>query len=193
MKRKTTKPHGSVPPIAYSLLPITSRPMGSRGQIWSLDLMAGLALFLVGIMIFFIYSINQPSQAKETLDILSYDGNIIADNLLSQGYPSDWNSGNAITIGLTTLNKINQTKLENLYQMIYLENDYVKTKNLFNTEYDYYLFLDQNMTVSTGSLEGIGKPGTTKYNVDARDLIKITRYTVYQNKTTPLYIYIWQE
>lgn len=167
--------------------------MKTKAQIWSLDLMAGLALFLVGIMIFFVYSLNQPSQAQETLSLLTYDGKIIADNLLSEGYPSNWNPSNAITIGLTTSKKINQTKLETLYQMIYTDNNYTKTKNLFNTGYDFYFFLDQNMTVSAGSIEGIGKPGVTKDNINAKNLIKITRYTIYQNKTTPLYLYIWQE
>ena len=164
-----------------------------RGQIWSLDLMSGLALFLVGIMIFFVYSLNQPSQAKESFEFLSYDGKIIADSLLSEGYPKNWNSNNAISLGITTSNKINQSKLETLYQMIYVQNNYTKTKNLLNTEYNYYFFLDQNMTVSTGSIEGIGKPGITKQNIDAKNLIKTTRFTIYQNKTTPLYLYIWQE
>ncbi len=166
--------------------------MKTRGQIWSLDLMAGLALFLVGMMIFFIYSLNQPSQARENLELLSYDGNIIADNLLSPGYPSDWNASNAITIGLTADRKIDQAKLEKLYQIIYTDDDYDKTKNLFNTQYDYYFFLEDNMTVSAGSIEGIGKPGTDPQDITARDLIKITRFTIYQNKTTPLYLYIWE-
>ncbi len=155
--------------------------------------MAGLMLFLVGIMIFFVYSLNQPSQAQETLALLNYDGKIIADNLLSSGYPDNWNSQTAITIGITTEEKINQTKLETLYQMVYIQNNYTKTKNLFNTIYDYYFFLDQNITISSGPIEGIGKPGITKNNINATDLIKITRYTIYQNKTTPLYLYIWQE
>ena len=155
--------------------------------------MTGLALFLVGIAIFFIYSINQPSQSKETFELLNYDGKMIADTLLSQGYPENWDTSNAITIGLTTSNKINQTKLENLYQMIYVQNNYARTKNLLNTGYDYYFFLTENMTVGAGPIEGIGKPGTTKNNINAKDLIKITRYTIYQNKTTPLYLYIWQE
>ena len=179
-------------PTANCQLPTALR-QSRKAQIWSLDLMAGLALFLVGIMIFSIYSLNQPSQAKENFGLLSYDGKIIADNLLSEGYPKNWNSNNAITLGITTSNKINQTKLENLYQMIYVQNNYTKTKNLFNTEYDYYFFLDQNMTVSIGSIEGIGKPGVTKININAKNLIKITRFTIYQNKTTPLYLYIWQE
>jgi len=107
--------------------------MKIKGQIWSLDIMTGLALFLVGIAIFFIYSINQPSQSKETFELLNYDGKMIADTLLSQGYPENWDTSNAITIGLTTSNKINQTKLENLYQMIYVQNNYARTKNLLNT------------------------------------------------------------
>ncbi len=155
--------------------------------------MTGLALFLVGIMIFFIYSLNQPSQAKETFAFLNYDGKVIADNLLSQGYPNNWNPSNVITIGITSDSKINQSKLENLYQMIYVQNNYTKTKNIFNTEYDYYFFLSENMTVSSGKIEGIGKPGTTPNNINAKDLIKITRFTIYENKTTPLYLYLWQE
>lgn len=165
--------------------------MKTKGQVWSLDIMAGLALFLVGIMIFFIYSLNQPSQAKETLDILRYEGETIANSLLSQGYPSNWNTSNVIALGITTDKKINQTKLENLYEMIYTQNNYNKTKNILNTQYDYYIFLNQNMTINSMSIEGIGKPGTTKQNIDARNLIKITRFTIYQNKTTPLYIYTW--
>lgn len=166
--------------------------MKTKGQVWSLDIMAGLALFLVGIMIFFIYSLNQPSQAKETLDILRYEGETIANSLLSQGYPSNWNTSNVIALGITTDKKINQTKLENLYEMIYTQNNYNKTKNILNTQYDYYIFLNQNMTINSTSIEGIGKPGTTKQNIDARNLIKITRFTIYQNKTTPLYIYTWE-
>ncbi|NPE26911.1 hypothetical protein HNV12_02825 [Methanococcoides sp. SA1] len=155
--------------------------------------MVAMALFLAGIMIFFVYSINQPTQARENLELLSYDGKIIADNLLSEGYPTNWDSSNVITLGITTDNKINQTKLEKLYDMIYTENNYTKTKNIFNTEYDYYIFLDQNMTIDTISVEGIGKPGTTLANISATDLIKTTRYTIYQNKTTPFYLYLWKE
>ncbi|MCK4650321.1 hypothetical protein KAT36_03750 [Candidatus Pacearchaeota archaeon] len=155
--------------------------------------MAGMVLFLVGIMIFFVYSLNQPSQAKDNLELLFYDGKIIADNLLSEGHPTNWNPNNVRILGITTANKINQTKIENLYQMIYTQNNYTKTKNLFNTEYEYYFFLDQNMTINSSSVEGIGKPGATKQNINAKNLVKITRFTIYQNKTTSLYLYIWNE
>ncbi|MFH1521743.1 MAG: hypothetical protein ABIF18_02175 [archaeon] len=154
--------------------------------------MAGVALFLVGIMIFFVYSLNQPDEARDKFELLSYDGKIIAENLMSSGYPLDWSSGNVITLGITSEGKINETKLERLYEMIYAENNYTLTKNLLNTQYEYYFFLDQNMTINSVEVEGIGKPGTTKDNIDAKNLIKITRVTIYKNKTTPLYIYIWE-
>lgn len=162
-------------------------------QIWGLDIMMGLSLFLVGIMIFFIYTLNQSDETKESFDLLFYDGKILADNLMSSGHPQDWNSTNAVILGLTTDNKINETKLEQFYNIIYTENNYTKTKRLFNTKYDYYFFLDENMTINSNSIEGIGKPGISKNNIESRNLVKITRFTIYQNKTLPLYIYIWEE
>jgi hypothetical protein len=167
--------------------------MNSKAQIWSLDVMVGTALFLTSIMIFFIYSFNQPSEARESLDLLTYDARSVAQDLLSEGYPTNWTSSNVTKIGLTTSNKINQSKLQELYNMIHIQGNYQLAKNKFQTGYDFYFFLSENMTVSTGPIQGIGKPGTTPENIDAKDLIKITRYTIYQNKTTPLYLYLWQE
>lgn len=164
-----------------------------RAQIWGFDILTGLVLFLVGIIVFFLYSLNQPSEAQENFEFLFYDGKIIADNLMSSGHPFDWNSTNVITLGISDENKINETKLERLYEIIYTENNYTLTKSLFNTQYDYYFFLDQNMTINSLEVEGIGKPGANRNNIDARNLIKITRFTIYKNKTTPLYIYIWEE
>ncbi|MCD4771194.1 hypothetical protein K8R30_02125 [archaeon] len=165
----------------------------SRAQIWSFDLLAGMTLFLVGIVIFFVYSLNQPGQTQDTFELLSYEGNIVANNLMASGYPEKWNLTNVVTIGITDGNIINQTKLEQLYEMIYVQNNYTLTKHLLNTQYEYYFFLDENMTVNSTQVLGIGKPGATIDNVTAKNLIKTTRYTVYQNKTTPLYIYTWEE
>ena len=154
--------------------------------------MVGMSLFLVGIMIFFVYTLNQPEETREAFDLLFYDGKLLADNLMSEGFPLDWNSSVAVILGLTTDNKMNETKLEKLYEMIYAENNYTKTKILFGTNYDYYFFFDENMTIDYNQVEGIGKPGISKNNIDSKNLVKITRFTIYQNKTAPLYIYIWE-
>ena len=164
-----------------------------RAQIWGVDLTAGMALFIVGVVVFFMYSLNQPNEAQDNFELLFYEGKIIADSFMSSGYPLDWNSGNVVALGISTNDKINETKLERLYEIIYIDNNYSVTKNLLNTPYDYYFFMDQNMTINSTEVEGIGKPGVTKDNIDAKNLIKITRFTIYKNKTTPFYIYIWEE
>ena len=164
-----------------------------RAQIWGIDLMSGMVLFVVGIVILFVYSLNQSNEVQDNFELLFYEGKTIADNFLSSGYPSDWNSTNVITIGISDDSKLNETKLENLYEMIYIDSNYSTTKNLLNTQYDYYFFLNQNMTINSAEIEGIGKPGITKNNINVKNLIKITRFTIYQNKTTPFYIYIWKE
>lgn len=163
-----------------------------RAQIWGIDLLAGMALFLVGIVILFTYSLNQPDEARENFDFLFYDGGIIANNLMSSGYPTSWNSDDVITLGISNDNRIDESKLEKIYDMVYVDNNYSLTKSLFHTQYDYYFFLDQNMTINSVEVDGIGKPGVTRDNVDSKNLIKITRFTIYKNKTTPLYIYIWE-
>ena len=155
--------------------------------------MVAMALFLMGIMIFFTYTINQSGETEETFNLLFYDGKILASDLMSSGRPQNWNSSTIIIPGLTTNNKINESKLTNLYDMIYTENDYIKTKTLFSTIYDYYFFFDENITIRGTPVEGIGKPGVTKNNINSRNLVKITRFTIYKNKTLPLYIYIWDE
>lgn len=164
-----------------------------RAQIWSFDLLAAMALFLVGIIVFFVYSLNQPTQAQDTFQLMSYDGEVVANNLMSSGYPKDWNKATLITPGITDGRKVNQTKLEELYEMVYVDGDYELTKRAINAEYEYYFFFDENMTINSNQVDGIGKPGTSRYQISAKNLIKTTRYTVYQNKTTPLYIYTWEE
>jgi len=165
----------------------------SRGQIWGLDLIAGVTLFTLGIVIFFVYSMNQPGEAQENFEPLLYEGKVVANNLMSEGYPSNWNSNNIITAGITSDNKINETKLEELYNMIYIDGNYTRTQNLLDTQYDYYFSMSENMTIDGNQVEGIGKPGITVETINSKNLVKITRFTIYQNKTMPLYVYIWEE
>ena len=164
-----------------------------RAQIWGLDVMMAMSLFLVGIVVFFTYTLNNSTEGYNEFETLSYDAKNIANNLMLEGYPENWNETNVEIIGISTNNKINQSKLEELYKIVYTNNDYEITKDLFNTRYDYYIYFDFNMTINGTSVDGIGKPGTIKDSIDSRNLIKITRFTIYENKTTPLYVITWEK
>ncbi len=160
--------------------------MDKKAQAWGIDLAVAVLLFTAGIFTFFIYTINQPSQGQEIIDNLFYDGKIISDSILSKGFPSSWNSSNVITIGILTQGEINKTKAERFYNLSIKE--YNKTKVLFNTKYEYYFFLDKNITLPSSSkqIQGIGKKPSNSEN-----LIKITRLTIYEKKPSTMNLYIW--
>ncbi len=165
--------------------------MKKSGQVWSMDIVIAFIIFLTAIIILFVYSINYSGEVEKTYDKLIYDGDIIMENLFLEGYPNDWNSGNVINIGIVSNNKINETKLERFYN--FARDDYPKTKYIFKTSYNYYFFLQDNMTINSSEIEGIGEPGINENEINSQDLVKITKFTIYKEKPTIAYLYIWQE
>ena len=153
----------------------------------SMDLAIALFIFLLAILSFFIYSLNFSQETQENFDLLSYDGNIIMKSILSDGSPQEWNSNNVIKIGILSNNKINSTKLEQFYSLSV--SDYQKTKTLFNTRFNYYFFLSEKIS---DEINGIGKPGTDKNNIQSNNLMKITKFTIYNDKPVTAYLYIWE-
>jgi len=166
-----------------------------KAQGWGMDLIIAVTIFTFGLVAFYIYSLNSPGEAKENLEILSYEGKILANTVLSEGSPADWDKTNVVEIGILSGSKINETKLQYFYDLTGTEEDYMKTKNFFNINYDYYFFLDESMTLAAGDVDGIGKPGVTRDSGygNAKNLVKVTRYTIYKNKPMAVYFYIWEE
>ncbi len=164
-----------------------------KAQAWGTDLMVALVIFTIGIVVFYLFSINQSGEAEEVINSLNYEGAIISDTILSGGYPYNWTQETAVSIGILYENKIDDAKLEEFYN--FASTNYQKTKSLFNTKYDYYFFLDENFIINSAEVRGIGKPGATPENIpsQAENLIKITRFTVYKNKPVTAYLYIWEE
>lgn len=125
-------------------------------QTWSIDLIVASVIFLTGILVFYVHTINISNETEESFNALSFDGDLIASMLLSEGFPSNWNKQNVITIGILADNKINQRKIDEFHALSL--NDYQRTKSLFNTRYDYLFFLeDKKGIVNFGSC-AIGSP-----------------------------------
>ncbi|PIN88853.1 hypothetical protein COU60_05525 [Candidatus Pacearchaeota archaeon CG10_big_fil_rev_8_21_14_0_10_34_76] len=157
-----------------------------KAQAWGFDLIIASVLFILGIVIFFVYTINTSQQAQDKIDELDYQGNLIAEDLMSEGSPADWNVENVQKIGILTNNKINNSKLENFYQLS--DQNYQKTKSLFDIKYDYFMNLSEEISINGENIERIGRASENPTN-----LIKITRFTIYNNNPVTLNIYIWQE
>ena len=165
-----------------------------KAQAWGFDLMIASIIFVSGIVIFYIYTLNYPKETQEKLDKLNYIGENIAQSLLDTGYPDGWTTIEVSRIGLTNSNKINQTKLDRFYELAnepLNPSGYAKAKSIFGTSYDFFVNLSVPMTISgsTPAENGIGKDFTGQVTTN---LIKTTRLTIYENKPVTIYIYIWE-
>ena len=153
-----------------------------RAQAWGLDLMIASVIFIGGLVTFFIFSLNNPTEAEESLISLQREGEVVAQTLLSNGYPNPWDETNVVTPGILKDNKIDETKLGNFRQLA--TNDYQKTKALFSITSEFYI------TFSDIEVAGIGKSHAPPEN--PANLIKTSRVTIYKEKPVTLYIEIWK-
>jgi hypothetical protein len=159
------------------------------GQAWGVDLMVAMIIFSVGIIVFLIYSVNYSRDMKENYEVLAYEGKIVSDSILSEGYPVEWNSENVVRIGILSENKIDQNKLDEFYNLAQM--NYTLTKRLLNTRHNYYFLVEGNITVNSEEVEGFGEPGINSNNISAKNLVRISRATIYKNKPVTIYVYIW--
>jgi hypothetical protein len=155
-----------------------------RGQAWGFDLIIGAVVFVVGVLGFYFFSINSQQEQSNKLQELNYAATSIADNILSEGLPSNWNQTKVIRIGITNNNKINQTKLDMFYNLSV--TNYALTKSIFNTNKEYYVVFKTTVYINNQSITSIGKTPQNQKN-----LIKQTRLSVYRNKPITLEVYAW--
>ena len=167
--------------------------MGKKGQFNFIDFMLGIVIFAILLTLFFRYSSN-ITEKQEGITGLVVEGRTISNDLLSEGFPSNWNSSNVVIIGITDdNNQINETKLNNLINL-----SYQQTRTLFRTTYHYY-FLFRNQSNSaikiTPTQEGIGYPSVNSSNIEninTQKLIKIERIVFFRNQMAKLVLYLWQ-
>jgi len=150
-----------------------------KAQAWGFDLAVGAIIFLVGILSFYIFTTN-ISGSDSRLQQLQKNGELIANSLMSEGSPSNWNRTNVVRIGLLTENRIDLAKLEEFRWLT--EFDYNRTKTLFRVNTDYFVFFD----MEPGN--GFGRD-----YAEARELIKVTRVVVYNQSVTTLNVYSWMK
>lgn|SRR3989344_6413115 len=155
-----------------------------NAQAWGFDVIVAIGMFIFGMTAFFLYTINYPQGEQEKLDDLLYEGNILADNLLSTGSPENWTVNHVSKIGLLTNKVVNQTKLEQFYEISSTEYD--RTKALFGIKYDYFVNFSEPIEISSETIEGIGLLSENPNNK-----IKISRVSLYKNKPVTIEVQVW--
>ncbi len=120
-----------------------------KAQAWYLDLVAGMLIFIVGLVIFFNANTNIERNSKLLFEELSQDANGISSQMLTPGYPNGWDIQNVELIGVVDNGKINPQKWSE-FQSI----PYNLTKRLLGVSSEYLVFIEEN-NKSIARLEGV--------------------------------------
>lgn len=156
-----------------------------KSQVWFIDFMVGVMIFVVVIIIYYD-SINNITENPTKISAeLLLDAKSISNSLLTIGYPPDWNQTNVSIIGLTDgRQRIIQNKLDMLSNMTYSD---VRTK--IRSTYDYYISLEHfnNTRILINGSNGIGLvPNNTK------NLVTISRIVIYNSALANMRVSVWQ-
>jgi hypothetical protein len=162
-----------------------------KGQVWSIDFITGMSIFLLVLLI--AAKMLLPLAPSQEYNVAYRDALHISDALLSSGYPAQWNSTNAIILGIAQNNRIDDTHLNTIRKI-----SYDRTKSLFHISNEY-LFFFQNSTqiINTGQcVYGYNIPtssdctpqlGTINYD----NMIKMDRIVIYNSTMVRLTVYVW--
>jgi hypothetical protein len=157
---------------------------GKKAQGWGFDLAIAATIFSLGLVAFYLFSINSNNETTESFDNMRYESGIIANSLLSEGSPVSWTETNVVRIGLLSNNQLNETKLRMFNSLA--STNYSRTKQLFRITGNYYVSFSENLSVENQTMGIIGRQPA-----ESQNLLKVTRLTSYNNKPIVFYIYSW--
>lgn len=142
-----------------------------RAQVWSLDVIIASVIFVSGLVVLYVYAVNFDSGLSDDVDELFYETNLASELILSEDVSGILYSG-----------KVDQSKLD-----VFNGLTQQQQKSLLGIKNNFYFTMD-----GLESPEGnpIGYVGDFPSG-NTRNLVQVTRLTVYKNKPVKFLIYVW--
>ncbi|MBN2368322.1 hypothetical protein JXC34_04845 [Candidatus Woesearchaeota archaeon] len=171
-----------------------------KSQIWYMDFILGLTLFLLIIVIAFRFvTTSHIYTGKETSLVLA-ESDKLSGILMSTGIPATWTPQDVVIFGLMQENNVlNTTKLEYFQNMSLDDYEDMKLKLSLNSDFILYFQNRTGGNINITNTTYIGCPGYTPETIEAalpEDLITVTRYVVYKYNGTAeivaLKVVVWQ-
>jgi len=148
-----------------------------KAQGWGFDLIIGLTIFLFGILFFYLYVINIPLSEKDDYDALRDEAAVIANSLVSEGSPTDWDETNVVRIGLLTGKRVDEDKWH-AFDLI----DYDRARVLLRATDNFYVYFNND----TSDFRGKYLDGSNE------SVIRVTRVVVRNNESATLNVVSWK-
>lgn len=184
-----------------------NRKKSKKSQVWTIEFILSFLIFTAAVIlsvksIFNIYT-------NENLRDIQRESEFVSQYLLSDGFPDDWDNNTVIRAGLTTNNRLNDTKIISLYNLEYgyaKEALGIKNSNFFiyfsNSSGIFPLFhiVNNSIPESDGcgyGYYGVVKQYTAQCEIDVgslkyTDMTKISRITNYNGSVVLLNLLIWR-
>ncbi|MFT4307803.1 MAG: hypothetical protein ACMXYM_00335 [Candidatus Woesearchaeota archaeon] len=147
-----------------------------RGQVSATDFAAGFLIFMIAVFAFFNYS-QISTQGERDIDLVR-----LSEELLTSGYPADWNETNVLRIGLLSNDSIDTDK------WMTLRGFDIDTKNtMLSTPYYYRISVHPS---DLGIITNYNDTATLGY--DTSDTVRrIERIVAYNGTIARLEVIAW--
>jgi len=165
-----------------------------KSQVWSVDFIAGLLIFIFVIVLSVRLLLDMQSPGN--YDQLYRDGIRLSDTLLTDGSPHDWDKNSVVIPGLMLTNSTNRLDLDKLSKFDNIS--YQRSKTLLHIAGDYiFYFKNATSNIKIGkcvhgynlSTDAGCNPKLDSTSFD--DLIKIDRIIIYNSTIVTMEIYAW--
>jgi len=154
-----------------------------KAQVWYTDFIVSVLIFMIALVIYFEYVNNLSKEEESKIDEMLMSAKVMSNSLMSEGYPDEWNQSNVEIIGIIDDKRINQTKIENFYNM-----SHNSAKLKFGLSQNYYFYLEDRNGQKMGISE---KEATGEEPVNPVKLVKLNRVTIYNNSIVKAVVQIW--
>ena len=160
-----------------------------KAQIFSIDMIIAVTIFLIGLIIFFRY--GSQIYYKNTANSMNTEAEELSNKIISSGSPKNWSELNlsndkelksisAIGICNDGTNIVNNSKLEKLIQLS--NKNYKELKFIEKARYNFVIELPRaNITIGDKSY---------KYQ-EANNIITITRIVAINNSLEELKVIVF--
>lgn len=159
-----------------------------RAQVWYTDFVVGVLIFSIVMFSYFYYVEHRDYSDEGLQSTLLAEAKSITNNLVSQGYPSDWTPSNVSTVGLTDGDmRIDEDKLADFNSWGYEER-----RSFMHTTKDYYFFIEYLNGTRFSELCSDPYSGCVDWN-ESLNLVQNTRLAIYGDDVVRLVLYVYQE
>lgn len=164
---------------------------GKRAQVSTIDFIAGFLMVVTALLLAsnLIFTLQEKSSFSSLQDVAT----AVSEDLMSEGYPADWNATSVIKLGLLSNNTLSPVKIQDLSSLSY---DDIRAS--LGTPYDVYWYFHNASGVVNVSACGYGNPSVV---VDAlscepsfsasRNLVHLQRILVYNNSLITMEVVVW--